>query len=145
MQEEKENRPTGQSVYGIVFNAERTEVLLVKRRDIPVWVLPGGGLDPDESEAEGAVREVLEETGLEATTGEFQFACEFIDGTFHAIELFFAVNIKGGHLFKGSDPETGEKQIITDVKYLSIEEISRMTAETRNENSMAEIRNKTFF
>jgi len=53
-----------QAVYGIVFTADRTEVLLIKRLDIPVWVLPGGGLDPGESPEEGAVREVLEETGL---------------------------------------------------------------------------------
>lgn len=60
MQEEK------QAVYGIVFNEDRTEVLLVKRRDIPVWVLPGGGLDPGESLEQGAAREVLEESGFRA-------------------------------------------------------------------------------
>jgi 8-oxo-dGTP diphosphatase len=58
MQEEK------MAVYGIVFNDSRTEVLLIKRRDIPVWVLPGGGLDPGESPEGGALREVLEETGF---------------------------------------------------------------------------------
>jgi len=52
-----------QAVYGIIFNQERTQVLMVKRRDIPVWVLPGGGRDRDETPEEGAVREVLEETG----------------------------------------------------------------------------------
>lgn len=52
-----------QAVYGIVFNPERTEVLMVKRRDIPVWVLPGGGRDSGETPEEGAMREVLEETG----------------------------------------------------------------------------------
>lgn len=54
------------AVYGIVFNEDKTEVLLVKRRDIPVWVLPGGGLDPGESPEEGAVRELWEETGFKA-------------------------------------------------------------------------------
>ena len=58
MQEEK------QAVYGIVFNEAKTEVLLIRRRDIPVWVLPGGGLDPGEAPELGAVREVLEETGF---------------------------------------------------------------------------------
>lgn len=58
MQEEK------QAVCGIVFNENRTEVLLIKRRDIPVWVLPGGGLEKGESPEEGALREVLEETGF---------------------------------------------------------------------------------
>jgi 8-oxo-dGTP diphosphatase len=61
MQEEK------QAVYGIVFNESRTEVLLIKRLDIPVWVLPGGGLDPGELPEVGAVREVLEETGYVST------------------------------------------------------------------------------
>jgi 8-oxo-dGTP diphosphatase len=54
-----------QAVFGVVFNEERTEVLLIKRRDIPVWVFPGGGLEPEESPEEGACREVLEETGYE--------------------------------------------------------------------------------
>ncbi len=58
MQEEK-----NESVYGILFNAARTEVLMVQRRDIPVWVLPGGGLDKGEAPEEGTLREVLEETG----------------------------------------------------------------------------------
>lgn len=56
-----------QAVYGIIFSHDRSEVLLIKRRDIPVWVLPGGGLDPGESPETGAVREVLEETGYTST------------------------------------------------------------------------------
>ncbi len=62
MQKEK-----GQAVYGIVFNAAKTEVLLIKRRDIPVWVLPGGGLDRGETPEGGAIREVLEETGFHSS------------------------------------------------------------------------------
>lgn len=60
MQEEKER----QAVYGIVFNEARTQVLLCKRRDIPVWVLPGGGLEQGETPERGALRELEEETGF---------------------------------------------------------------------------------
>lgn len=56
---------TKQAVSTVIFNASKTEVLLIKRRDIPVWVLPGGGLDENESPEIGALREAEEETGLE--------------------------------------------------------------------------------
>ena len=39
-------------------------VLLVQRRDVPVWVLPGGGIEPDETPEHAAAREILEETGF---------------------------------------------------------------------------------
>lgn len=54
-----------ESVAGILFSPDRTQVLLIQRRDVPVWVLPGGGIEPEESPEEAAVREVLEETGLQ--------------------------------------------------------------------------------
>jgi ADP-ribose pyrophosphatase YjhB (NUDIX family) len=44
---------------------EDGRVLLTQREDFPVWCLPGGGVDPGESLAQAAVREVREETGLE--------------------------------------------------------------------------------
>lgn len=52
-----------ESVAGVLFSADRTEVLLIKRRDVPVWVLPGGGIEAETGEA-AVVREFEEETGL---------------------------------------------------------------------------------
>ena len=50
---------------GIVFSPDKPgHVLLVKRRDIPVWVLPGGGIDKKEAPEKACLREVFEETGL---------------------------------------------------------------------------------
>src|SRR3990167_6825230 len=53
-----------ESVAGVVFSEDRTSVLLTQRRDVPVWVLPGGGIDPRESPEAAIVREILEETGF---------------------------------------------------------------------------------
>lgn len=39
-------------------------VLLVEHRKAGVWLYPGGHVEPDETPAEAAVREVAEETGL---------------------------------------------------------------------------------
>ncbi|MBA3815268.1 MAG: NUDIX domain-containing protein [Parachlamydiaceae bacterium] len=57
-------RSVKKSVIGIVFNSQKDQILLVKRRDVPMWVLPGGGIDPEETPQEAAIREVFEETGL---------------------------------------------------------------------------------
>ena len=40
------------AVYGIVWKDNKSSVLLVQRRDLPVWVLPGGGLDEGETPEE---------------------------------------------------------------------------------------------
>jgi ADP-ribose pyrophosphatase YjhB (NUDIX family) len=42
------------------------------------WGLPGGGLEPDESLAEGARREGLEETGLSVRIGAIAFLQEWV-------------------------------------------------------------------
>lgn len=52
------------SVIGIVFDETKENVLLVKRRDVAIWVLPGGGIDPDETPEQAVIREMQEETGL---------------------------------------------------------------------------------
>lgn len=52
-------------VAAVVFDGPKQKFLLVKRRDVPVWVLPGGGIDPGESPETAAVREVFEESGVE--------------------------------------------------------------------------------
>jgi 8-oxo-dGTP pyrophosphatase MutT (NUDIX family) len=51
------------SVLGIVFDEEK--LLLAKRKDVPVWVLPGGGVDPGELPEEAIIREFREEVSLD--------------------------------------------------------------------------------
>lgn len=48
---------------GIVFSKDKTQVLLIKRRDVPIWVLPGGGIEDQETPENAVKRELLEETG----------------------------------------------------------------------------------
>lgn len=52
---------------GVVIN-EKEQVLMIYRRE--KWDLPKGKLDPDETIAECAIREVMEETGLQFITLE---------------------------------------------------------------------------
>lgn len=53
-----------ESVIGAIFSPDRKEVLLVERDDLPVWVLPGGGVEASESLENAIIREILEETGF---------------------------------------------------------------------------------
>jgi 8-oxo-dGTP diphosphatase len=62
----KMNPSQKSAVVGILFSENRQKVLILKRRDVPVWVFPGGGVDPGESPEAAIVREILEETGLHA-------------------------------------------------------------------------------
>jgi len=52
------------SVAVILFSSCKQKILLIKRRDVPVFALPGGGVDPGETFEEAAIRETFEETGL---------------------------------------------------------------------------------
>jgi 8-oxo-dGTP pyrophosphatase MutT (NUDIX family) len=51
------------SVTVLAFDAQG-RVLLVKHGDRGLWVAPGGSINPNESPADAAVREMWEETGL---------------------------------------------------------------------------------
>lgn len=53
-----------EAAIGIIFSEENDKVLLIKRRDVPIWVLPGGGIESGETPETACTREVLEETGL---------------------------------------------------------------------------------
>lgn len=48
----------------IILNEEQ-EVLLQKRSDVGLWGIPSGHVEPGETVTNAAVREVLEETGLD--------------------------------------------------------------------------------
>ncbi len=55
------------TAFGVLWSADRTEILLERRADSPDsgWGFPGGFLDYGESPMQAVVREFKEETGLD--------------------------------------------------------------------------------
>ena len=49
----------------VIARDDEGRVLLVQHAEIGSWVTPGGAIDPTETPADAAVREMWEETGLE--------------------------------------------------------------------------------
>lgn len=56
-------------VRAVILN-RRMEILFQRRKDMPLWGLPGGAVEPDETAYEALVREVKEETDLDVLEAE---------------------------------------------------------------------------
>ena len=59
----------------LVFDARR-RLLLGRDAGMDLWATPGGAIDPDETPADAAVREMWEETGLLVTLSGVRGAAE---------------------------------------------------------------------
>ncbi len=59
------NKKVKDGSFVVIFkDNSREEVFLVYRSDMPIWNLPGGGIEINETPEKAAVREAFEETGL---------------------------------------------------------------------------------
>ncbi|MCP1503717.1 ADP-ribose pyrophosphatase YjhB (NUDIX family) [Curtobacterium herbarum] len=56
--------------YAVVTDGDRVLLARLSWPDAGLWTLPGGGVELDETVEEGAVREVLEETGYDVVVEE---------------------------------------------------------------------------
>jgi ADP-ribose pyrophosphatase YjhB (NUDIX family) len=93
------------------------------------WSTPGGGMEFGSSAKENLSREFKEETGLEVEPQDFLFVHEFLAPPLHAIECFFSVKRTSGSEQLGKDPELAvDNQILLDLKWMTIEEISLLEA-----------------
>ena len=110
----------------IVFD-EDNRILMV-RQDHPertVWMVPGGGIEDGENSAQAAVREVLEETGLEVEILGLIWHVEEVSDRGQRFVNFFKARVAGGELKLGADPEFSEdEQVLAQVRFMSRDEVA---------------------
>ena len=92
---------------GAVIKDAAGRLLLIRRGHEPgagLWTLPGGRIEPSETDQQAVAREILEETGLRVTCGRLVGEAELpgLDGTVIDVRDYLAV-IVGGDLAAGDD------------------------------------------
>ena len=110
---------------GGVVVGDDGRVLLVHRPRYDDWTLPKGKLDPGESFAEAALREVLEETGLSCTLGRELAATEYRDSKDRAkVVRYWEMEVEGGE-FEPNDE-------VDEVRSLALEEAAGLLTYDRD-------------
>ena len=109
-----------------VITEEQGRVLLGKRTDNSLWTIPGGTMKPGETIADTAIREVMEETGIDVEVVSLigiysnpNHVVEYSDGEVRQqFSVCFACRRVGGEL--ATSDETSE------VGYFSSDELEDM-------------------
>jgi 8-oxo-dGTP pyrophosphatase MutT (NUDIX family) len=111
----------------VVLYDERGRVLFCLHSDRNIWVTPGGLIEPGEQPAAAAIRETLEETGLEIQVtdilgvyGGEDLIIDYPNGDKAAyISIIFRGKITGGTLKPDGDE-------ILDARYFTRDELMRV-------------------
>ena len=92
---------------GAVVTDSRGRLLLIKRGHEPgagLWSLPGGRIEPGETDAEALIREMLEETGLTVEPGRLLGRVQRPGLRGEVIDIRdYAATVTGGTLRAGDD------------------------------------------
>ncbi len=119
-------------VGAVIVHGDR--VVIVQRGTEPLkghWSIPGGALEVGETLRQCAVREALEETGLQVEAGEVLEVFDAIhrdgDGRvlYHYVLIDFACRLLGGELKAGADAADARWVVADQLESLQVAETAK--------------------
>lgn len=102
---------------GIVI--KNSKILLSYETVTDQWMIPGGGLEEDESEAECCIREVAEETGILADASECLLEIDEYYENCKWISKYFICKVKGTSNTKLTERE---RNVGMEARWISVDE-----------------------
>jgi len=111
---------------GAVVTDGRGRLLMIKRGHEPgagLWSIPGGRIEPGETDAEALVREMFEETGLAVEVGRLIGRVQRRGPNGTVIDIAdYAATVTGGTLRPGDDAADARWVDLADLASLEITE-----------------------
>lgn len=111
--------------WGVITN-NRNEILLLRRRGKAKWERPGGRVEVGEMISETLIREVREETGLEAELKElvlFQEITGYDQGE-HWIDFCY-------HAVARGEPRVMEPEVHEEVRWFGFDQLPELSVYTK--------------
>lgn len=114
----------------VIIKDSENRILMVCQRHEgkPIWMVPGGGIEANETSRDAVIREVKEETGLDVEVGVMVWHVERItDEGEQRFVNYFTAKVTGGEAKLGIDPElSSNEQVLEDMRYMSKEELNKI-------------------
>jgi mutator protein MutT len=115
---------------GAVVHDATGRLLLIRRATDPgrgQWSLPGGRVEPGETDAEAVIRELREETGLEVVPGKLVGSVERPARTGIYLIFDYSARVAGGVLHAGDD--ASDARWVSSAEFSVLQEAGQLVAE----------------
>lgn len=114
----------------VIILDSKNRILMLKQchEEREIWMVPGGAIEDGENAEQAAIREVKEETGIDAKIKGLIWHVEEVSETRgQRFVNFFLAEIEGGQLNLGSDPERGQdEQVLRELRFMSKDELQEL-------------------
>ena len=107
-------------VAGLVVEENKVLLIAHKKKGEIYWLLPGGGVEYQESLDEALKREFIEELGLNVTVGDIALIADSIEpnGKRHIVNIVFWCNLVNQSI------RLGNEKILYDFSFKHIDELA---------------------